>query len=68
MPLYEYKCEDCNYHFTIHQSLKDNYLQFCGIDCPTQNIGRVKKLMSKVSFILKGEGFHQNDYKNKGGK
>lgn len=65
MPLYEYRCERCDYQFTTYQTLKAEPLKFCGLHCPIQDIGELKKLMSKVSFILKGEGFHQNDYKNK---
>ena len=65
MPLYEYRCEKCTYLFTVHQSLNDEPLKFCGIHCPIQGIGIVKKIISRVNFILKGEGFYQNDYKNK---
>ena len=65
MPFYEYRCEKCKYQFTVHQSLKDEPLKFCSIHCPIQDIGQVKKIISKVNFILKGEGFYQNDYKNK---
>ena len=64
MPFYEYRCEKCTYQFTVRQSLKDDPLKFCGIHCPIQDIGHVKKLISKVYFILKGAGFYQNDYKN----
>jgi putative FmdB family regulatory protein len=63
MPLYEYRCEKCTYQFTTHQSLNDDPLEFCGIHCPIQDIGQLKKLISRVNFILKGAGFHQNDYK-----
>ena len=67
MPFYEYKCERCDYHFTTYQSLKDDTLKFCGIHCPIQDIGQVKKLISKVFFIIKGAGFHKNDYRRKRG-
>ena len=70
MPFYEYKCERCDYQFTTYQSIKDDPLEFCGIHCPIQDIGQLKKLISKnVHVIFKGEGFYENDYKRKkGGK
>ncbi len=63
MPLYEYRCQKCTYQFTIYQSIHDEALSFCGLHCPIKSIGQVKKLISKCNFILKGEGFHANDYK-----
>jgi len=64
MPFYEYNCERCNYQFTTQQSIKDDPLTSCGIHCPIQDIGRVKRLISKnIYVIFKGKGFHANDYK-----
>ena len=63
MPLYEYRCEKCTYQFTVHQSIHDSSLSFCGLHCPIQGIGQVKKLMARCNFIFKGEGFYANDYK-----
>ena len=64
MPFYEYNCERCNYQFTTQQSKKDDTLTSCGIHCPIQDIGRVKRLISKnIYVIFKGKGFHANDYK-----
>lgn len=63
MPIYEYRCERCTYVFPVYQSIHDKSLKFCGLHCPIQGIGEVKKIMSRCNFILKGEGFHENDYK-----
>ena len=64
MPFYEYNCERCNYQFTTQQSIKDDPLTSCGIHCPIQDIGRVKRLISKnIYVIFKGKGFYVNDYK-----
>ena len=64
MPFYEYSCERCTYQFTAQQSIKDDPLTSCGIHCPIQDIGKVKRLISKnVYVIFKGKGFHANDYK-----
>ena len=64
MPFYEYDCELCSFQFEIQQSIKDDPLTSCGIHCPIQDIGRVKRLISKnIYVIFKGKGFHANDYK-----
>ena len=64
MPFYEYDCELCSFQFEIQQSIKDDPLTSCGIYCPIQDVGRVKRLISKnIYVIFKGKGFHVNDYK-----
>ena len=66
MPFYEYSCERCSYQFTVSQSIKDDPLQYCGIHCPIQDIGKIKRLISKnVYVIFKGKGFYETDYKRK---
>ena len=52
MPFYEYNCERCNYQFTTQQSIKDDPLTSCGIHCPIQDIGRVKRLISKNIYVI----------------
>lgn len=59
MPIYEYKCENCNETFEVLQKFSDDPLTEC-ILCSE---GPVKKLISASSFILKGAGFYVNDYK-----
>ena len=66
MPFYEYMCERCTYHFTTYQSIKDDPLTLCGIHCPVQDLGIVKRLISKnIYVIFKGKGFYETDYKKK---
>ena len=66
MPFYEYNCERCSYQFIARQSIKDDPLKVCGEYCPIQDIGKVKRLISKnVSVIFKGKGFYETDYKKK---
>ena len=66
MPFYEYSCERCSYQFTVSQSIKDDPLEYCGIHCPIQDIGKIKRLISKnVYVIFKGKGFYETDYKRK---
>ena len=59
MPIYEYKCENCNETFEVLQKFNDEPLTEC-VNC---HKGPVKKLMSVSSFVLKGAGFYVNDYK-----
>lgn len=61
MPIYEYKCDNCNETFEVLQKFSDSPLTEC-ILCGK---GPVKKLISASSFILKGSGFYVNDYKKK---
>ena len=66
MPFYEYKCQRCDYHFTTYQSIKADPLELCGIHCPIQDLGTVKRLISKnVYVIFKGKGFYETDYRRK---
>jgi len=60
MPLYEYKCNECNETFEVLQRFNDEPLETC-IHCK----GKVEKLISASSFQLKGSGWYVTDYKNK---
>ena len=60
MPIYEYECEECKRAIELFQKISDppdKYKCECG--------GKLKRLISNSSFILKGSGFYANDYKNK---
>ncbi|MEO0279191.1 MAG: FmdB family zinc ribbon protein [candidate division WOR-3 bacterium] len=59
MPVYEYKCESCNYKFEKLQSFNDEPEKLCP-KCG----GAVKKLISRSSFVLKGTGWYSTDYKS----
>ncbi len=60
MPLYEYKCKDCNETFEVMQKFSDEPVSSC-IHCA----GEVEKLISQSSFILKGGGWYLTDYAGK---
>lgn len=60
MPLYEYKCKECNESFEVLQKINSRPLEKC-IHCS----GSVEKLISVSSFQLKGSGWYVSDYKNK---
>lgn len=61
MPTYNYKCDSCNHHFTILQSMKDRPIEECG------NCGeKVKRIISGgTGMIFKGDGFYLTDYARK---
>ena len=56
MPLYDFKCEECDYIFELIQKHSDDNPQ-C-IKCAKDT----KKIISKTSFILKGDGWYKDGY------
>ena len=61
MPIYEYQCAQCGYHFDKLQKINDPVLQ----QCPECGIDALKKLVSAPSFKLKGSGWYETDFKDK---
>ncbi|GBE06643.1 MAG TPA: zinc ribbon domain-containing protein [Nitrospirae bacterium] len=57
MPIYEYKCTKCNEQFEVKQRITEDPLTECG-SCG----GKLKKLISSTSFVLKGSGWYVTDY------
>lgn len=60
MPIYEYKCKKCKKITEVFQRITDPPIkkcEFCG--------GKLVKLISSNSFILKGSGWFKTDYKDK---
>jgi len=57
MPIYEYQCLDCGRHYELIQKFSDEPLTIC-VQCG----GKVRKLMSATSFVLKGGGWYVTDY------
>jgi putative FmdB family regulatory protein len=62
MPFYEYECTKCNHQTEIFQKISDKPLTKCEV-CN----GRMKKLISRNSFHLKGSGWYVTDYASKTG-
>jgi putative FmdB family regulatory protein len=63
MPTYEYKCDKCGITIEKFQSMKDAPLSACP-SCE----GNLKRLIGTGGgFILKGSGFHANDYPSSSG-
>ncbi|MFP4315814.1 MAG: FmdB family zinc ribbon protein [Desulfovibrionales bacterium] len=60
MPIYEYRCTECQQIFEEWQ--KD--FKERDVSCPVCN-GNSKRLISNTSFVLKGSGWYVTDYCNK---
>ncbi len=56
MPIYEYQCVKCG-TFELMQRITESPLR----KCPTCK-GKVERLMSRTSFVLKGSGWYATDY------
>lgn len=64
MPIYEYRCNDCNNNFEVIQKITDPPVSSCSI-CRS---GNTQRLISAASFSLKGSGWYKTDYNNTGDK
>ena len=60
MPIYEYACEKCGSHIEVIQKIGDEAPKRC-----SKCRGKLKKLVSRSGFQLKGSGWYQTDYSNK---
>ena len=61
MPIYEYRCTECEHRLEKLQRMADDPLK----DCPECNQPSLKKLVSAAAFKLKGSGWYETDFKNK---
>jgi len=60
MPVYEYECTSCGKRHEVIRKFSDPPLT----RCPACK-GRLRKLISKTSFVLKGSGWYVTDYARK---
>ncbi|MGI8670902.1 MAG: FmdB family zinc ribbon protein, partial [Aridibacter sp.] len=60
MPIYEYKCKECETHFEKLQKSTDEPLKVCP-NCG----GELEKQWSLSGFQFKGEGWYVTDYAGK---
>jgi putative FmdB family regulatory protein len=58
VPVYCYKCFDCEHYTEIKQSFNDSPLSVCP-ECG----GTFKRVIRDIGVIFKGSGFHATDYK-----
>jgi putative FmdB family regulatory protein len=60
MPIYAYRCSNCQAESEVKQGFNDPSLTECE-HCK----GKLIRIISPVGVIFKGSGFHITDYKNK---
>jgi len=63
MPIYEYQCTKCGHEFEVLQKFSDAPLSTCP-KCK----GKVKKVISNTSFVLKGSGWYADGYSSPSAK
>jgi putative FmdB family regulatory protein len=64
MPIYEYACEKCESEFEAEQRITDDPIK----SCPRCKSKKVKRLISRTSFVLKGGGWYSDLYSSRGAK
>ena len=64
MPVYEYACEKCKHEFEAEQRISDDPVR----TCPKCRARKVKRLISRTSFVLKGSGWYSDLYSSPGAK
>ena len=64
MPVYEYACEKCKHEFEAEQRISDDPIK----TCPKCRARKVKRLISRTSFVLKGSGWYSDLYASPGAK
>lgn len=58
MPVYEYRCSECNFEMSVLQKLSDDPPKCC--KCTSDK--DMTKLISTTSFLLKGGGWAKDNY------
>jgi len=58
MPLYVYKCEECEHEWEVYQRIKDEPIEECE-ECGEMT---AKRQIARSSFVLKGNGWFKTDY------
>ncbi len=62
MPIYEYKCNDCGHEYELIQKMSDAPVT----ECEKCHKNSAQRLVSAPGFQLKGTGWYETDFKNKG--
>ena len=64
MPIYPYLCNDCGHEFDRLQKIGDDPLKVCP-ECGAESL---RKKLTAAAFKLKGTGWYETDFKDKGKK
>jgi putative FmdB family regulatory protein len=58
MPIYEYQCEKCGHEFEREQRITEDPVK----TCPECRAKKVRRLISRTAFVLKGSGWYSDLY------
>ncbi|HSJ96211.1 MAG TPA: zinc ribbon domain-containing protein [Myxococcota bacterium] len=58
MPIYEYLCEKCGHEFEREQRITEDPVK----TCPQCRARKVRRLISRTGFVLKGSGWYSDLY------
>lgn len=61
MPIYEFECQSCHQLSEHIMKISDDSPQICPY-CNGHEV--LKKVMSRSSFVLKGKGWYETDFKD----
>ncbi len=64
MPIYEYACDNCEQELEVEQRITDAPLK----TCPSCRSRKLRRLISRTSFVLKGGGWYSDLYASPGSK
>ena len=59
MPIYEYRCQQCDHELERLQKMSEDPLR----DCPACEEPALQRLVSAAGFRLKGGGWYETDFK-----
>lgn len=57
MPIYEYECGLCHFHFDMRQRFDDDPVSIC-----PRCQGKANRVINSVPVIFKGSGFYSTDH------
>jgi putative FmdB family regulatory protein len=58
LPIYEYQCEKCGHEFEREQRITEDPVK----TCPKCRAKKVRRLISRTAFVLKGGGWYSDLY------
>jgi len=64
MPIYEYRCSECQFQEEYLQKVSEPPITVC----PSCGKAAFTKLLSAAGFQLKGSGWYATDFRNSGAK
>ena len=63
MPIYVYRCSNCNFEFEHNQKFSDPHLK----RCPECGKLTLNKVFTPATVIYKGSGFYSTDHRSSSG-